>query len=54
MFNKLRESSKLEKKDIKEKSNLSSKEFLKGYDAIWKQGPSIKYQNPEAWNRQLS
>ncbi len=24
---------------------LSSKEFLKGYETIWKEGPIIKYQN---------
>jgi hypothetical protein len=24
---------------------LSSKEFLKGYETIWKEGPSVKYQN---------
>lgn len=55
MFNnKLRESSNLSKKGDKENSHLPSKEFLKGYDAIWKQGPSIKYQNPDAWNRHPS
>ncbi len=52
--NKIRESPKLSKKGNKENKNLSSKEFLKGYDALWKEGPSIKYQNPDAWNRHLS
>ena len=32
---------------------LSSKEFLNGYEAIWKQGPSVKYQSPDAWNRNI-
>ncbi len=27
----------------------SSEEFIKGYDAIWKSGPSVKYTNPDSW-----
>jgi hypothetical protein len=28
----------------------SSKDFLKGYDAIWKNGPTVKYINPDSWS----
>lgn len=27
----------------------SSEEFLKGYNEIWKSGPSVKYNNPDSW-----
>jgi hypothetical protein len=30
---------------IVNQKRLSSKEFLEGYDAIWKEGPPVKYQN---------
>ena len=49
--NKLPEDSKQSKKGNKENNHLSSKKFLEGYDALWKEGPSIKYQNPDAWNK---
>ncbi len=51
--NKLREGSKLLRKGDKE-NRKSSKEFLKGYNAIWKEGPSVKYQNPDAWSSHIS
>lgn len=27
----------------------TSEELIKGYDAIWKSGPSVKYNNPDSW-----
>ncbi len=30
---------------------LSSKEFLNGYDLIWKEGPQTTYQNPDQWRK---
>ncbi|HUK84307.1 MAG TPA: hypothetical protein VLU95_00445 [Candidatus Acidoferrum sp.] len=50
--NKLRESYKLRKRD--KENRKSSEEFLKGYNAIWKEGPSVKYQNPDAWSSHIS
>jgi hypothetical protein len=29
----------------------SSKDFLKGYDEIWKNGPTVKYSNPDGWSK---
>jgi hypothetical protein len=29
----------------------SSKDFLKGYEAIYKNGPAVKYSNPDGWSR---
>ena len=26
---------------------LSNKEFLSGYDSLWKAGPAVKYINPD-------
>ena len=34
---------------IKNQKRLSSEEFLKIYDTLWKQGPELKYQSPDAW-----
>lgn len=36
---------------IQKQRRLSSEEFQKGYDAIWKEGPKTVYQNPNAWRR---
>jgi len=36
---------------IQEHKRLSSKEFLKVYDAIWQEGPKTQYQNPDGWGR---
>ena len=36
---------------IEKHKRLSSQEFLKGYDAIWREGPKTPYQNPNAWRR---
>lgn len=38
---------------IERQKRLSSKEFLKVYDTLWKEGPSVKFQSPDAWNRDL-
>jgi hypothetical protein len=33
---------------------MSSQEFLEIYKNLWKEGPKVKYRNPEGWieNRQ--
>ena len=33
---------------IQKQKRLSSNEFLKVYDSLWKEGPTVKYQNPDA------
>jgi hypothetical protein len=30
---------------------LKSKEFLEVYQLLWREGPKIKYGNPEKWER---
>jgi len=30
---------------------LSSAEFLKVYNGLWREGPRVKYKNPDAWIR---
>ena len=40
---------RITKKSEKQKS-LSSDEFLKAYDTLYKEGPKTKYQNPEKWS----
>ncbi len=29
--------------------HLSSEDFLKNVDKMWKAGPTVKYQNPDSW-----
>jgi len=36
---------------IKRQRRLSSEEFWKLYDDLWKDGPKIKYQSPDAWRK---
>ncbi len=36
---------------MENQKKLSSKEFSKVYETIWQNGPSIKYQNPGARER---
>jgi hypothetical protein len=36
-------------KKIEKQKRLSSQEFLKAYDSLYKEGPKTKYQNPEKW-----
>jgi len=31
------------------KKRLSSEEFLKKADKLWRTGPEVKYQNPDSW-----
>ncbi len=38
---------------IEEKKRLSSEEFLKTYDSLWKDGPSISYNKPEVRLREF-
>ena len=38
---------------INSRKRMSSKEFFKVYDALWKEGPETKYQAPESWNDKL-
>jgi hypothetical protein len=38
---------------IERLERLSSEEFLKLYDTLWKEGPPVKYQNPDLWNKRL-
>jgi hypothetical protein len=38
---------------IEGQKRLSSKEFLKVYDALRQEGPIAKYQNPDTWVRNL-
>ncbi|MGD0644115.1 MAG: hypothetical protein ABSA75_04350 [Candidatus Bathyarchaeia archaeon] len=36
---------------IQKQKRLSSQEFLKVYDTIWKEGPKTAYQSPDSWRR---
>jgi hypothetical protein len=38
---------------IEQQKRLSSEEFLKVYKNIWKEGPSVKFQNPNYWNKNV-
>jgi len=31
------------------KRHLSSEEFLKKADKLWREGPIVKYKDPDAW-----
>ena len=37
---------------IHEEKRLSSEEFSKVYDSLWKEGPAVKYRSPDAWSEQ--
>jgi hypothetical protein len=37
-------------KKIEKQKRLSSREFLKAYDTLYKEGPKTKYQSPEKWS----
>ena len=37
---------------IENQKRLSNKEFQKVYDSIWQEGPTVKYQNPGAKERE--
>ncbi len=34
---------------IQKQKRLSSEEFLKVHETLWKEGPKVKYQNPDTW-----
>ncbi len=36
---------------IQNRKKLSSKEFLRVYDTIRKEGPKATYKNPNSWRR---
>jgi DNA relaxase NicK len=38
---------------IQNHKRLSSQEFLKVYDTIWKEGPKTVYQHPDNWRRNV-
>lgn len=38
---------------IQNQKRLSSDEFLKVYETIWREGPKIKYQSPDSWSRPI-
>ncbi len=33
-----------------QKERLSSADFIKSADKLWKAGPEVKYKNPDSWN----
>ena len=39
---------------IERQKRLSNKEFQKVYESIWQAGPTVKYQNPGAKERETS
>jgi hypothetical protein len=47
---KLPKSTKL----IESKKHLSSKEFLKKANKLWRAGPAVKYKDPDAWQRAIN
>jgi len=56
-LNRSKSNNKKDKKAVKaiikiqRQKRLSSEEFRKVYDNLWKEGPEIKYQSPDAWRR---
>lgn len=36
------------------KKHLSSEDFLKKADKLWRSGPSVRYKDPDAWQRALN
>ena len=38
-------------KKIKRQKRLSSEEFIKVYDSLWKEGPSVRFPSPDSWER---
>jgi len=39
---------------IENQKRLSNKEFQKVYESIWQAGPTVKYQNPGAKEREVT
>jgi hypothetical protein len=46
----LEEKGKAKTKNQQQK-RLSSQEFLKMYDTMWREGPRTEYQNPDSWRK---
>jgi hypothetical protein len=36
------------------KNHLSSKDFLKKADRLWRAGPAVKYKDPDAWQKAIN
>jgi len=36
------------------KKHLSSKDFLKKADRLWRAGPAVKYKDPDGWQRAIN
>jgi regulator of replication initiation timing len=36
---------------IEKQRRLSSEEFIRVYDSLWKDGPTVKFPNPDSWER---
>jgi hypothetical protein len=36
---------------IQRQKRLSTEEFRKIYDTLWKEGPKVKYQSPDEWRK---
>ena len=36
------------------KRNISSKDFLKKAERLWRAGPAVKYKDPDAWQKALN
>lgn len=49
---KQRENTKPTKPAFSEK-HLSSEDFFKKVDKMWKPGPQVKYISPDSWNRAI-
>lgn len=49
--NKLDEETLQAMTKIQNRKKLSSKEFLRVYDTIRKEGPKASYNNPNSWRR---
>ena len=37
------------KADDVQKKRRTSEEFLKTHESLWREGPKVKYSNPDAW-----
>jgi hypothetical protein len=39
---------------MEKRKKLSSSDILKVYEAIWKEGPLVRYRAPDAWIRGIT
>jgi hypothetical protein len=54
MAKRSKQASKTTAKPIKlapSKKHLSSEDFLKKADKLWREGPAVRYKDPDAWQR---